>query len=417
MKIAIIGSGISALTCAHLLSEQHQVEVFEKNHYIGGHTNTVSVEVEGKTHRVDTGFIVFNDRTYPNFLKLLDRIGFRPKASEMSFSCRNELTGLEYNGHNLNTLFSQRKNIFSPKFYKLISEIVRFNNQSKALHSSNQAKPLTLGDLINDYDFSEHFSEHYILPMVAAIWSCSLEDAAKFPIDFFLNFFSHHGLLNINDRPQWFVLEGGSSSYINDLTAPFADNIHLNTGVLAITRHENGVTVTTEHGSQEFDEVVLACHSDQALALLSDKTEDEQTLLSKMKYQSNVVQLHQDESLMPKHKLSWASWNFLLEDKAERSTDPALVSYYMNRLQGFKDAPDFFVTLNGAHKVDKDKVLREFIYEHPVMDEDMINTQKQRQLICGKNHTHFAGAYWYNGFHEDGVKSALDVCKRFGISL
>jgi predicted NAD/FAD-binding protein len=377
---------------------------------------------------IDTGFIVFNDRTYPNFKKLLAEIGQEFQDSEMSFSVRNTGSGMEYNGHDLNTLFAQRRNIFSPKFYGLVSEIVRFNKLAHKFYEekneSTSQQLQTLGDCLDQHDFSERFRTHYILPMVAAIWSCSMNDATAFPLKFFLQFFFHHGLINIVDRPQWHVLKGGSSSYIPALTEPFISRLHLNTPIQSIkrdaTKKTGGVEITHKNGTDTFDKVIIACHSDQAIKLLSDPNEQESSILGRMKYSPNDVVLHSDDSIMPKRKLAWASWNFRLDDVEQQLNSPALVSYYMNRLQGLPEnktdnTPDFFVTLNGSQYIDDSKVHQRFEYDHPVMDADMISAQQERKLVHGQQHTYFAGAYWYNGFHEDGVRSAVDVVKSLGV--
>lgn len=414
MKIAVIGSGISGLTSAHLLSDKHEVTLFESNRYLGGHTNTVTVKCRGTNYRLDTGFIVFNDRTYPLFNRLLAKIGQPFQPSEMSFSVRNLASGLEYNGHNLDTLFAQRRNLLSLSFYRLISEILRFNKQTRGLYENNRMPLSSLGEFLRQENYSDDFCHHYLLPMVAAIWSCSLRDSLAFPVRFFVNFFYHHGLLDIANRPQWSVIQGGSSSYIPALTAPFASRIHLDTPVERVSRSEEGVTIVSALGEQEFDYVVLACHSDQALRLLADPSELETAILSRMSYQPNEVVLHQDVSLMPKNRRAWASWNFSLQNP-QQLNEPALVTYYMNRLQGLTDAPDFFVTLNGTRYIDEKKILRRFVYDHPVMDQAMIHAQSQRDRINGKNRTLYCGAYWYNGFHEDGVRSAVEACEKLGV--
>lgn len=416
-RVAIIGSGISGLTAAHLLSLKYEVDVFEANDYIGGHTHTVPVDIDGKTWNIDTGFIVFNDRTYPNFEKLLERIGVEGQPTEMSFSVKNLETGLEYNGHNLDTLFAQRSNLLSPRFYGLVTEILRFNKLTTHMYDQGIHSDISLGEFLSSNHFDSFFNDHYILPMVAAIWSCSLNDALAFPLRFFINFFYHHGLLKVTNRPQWYVIKGGSSSYIPSLTKDFSDRIHLKTPVHGIRRMENQVVINSALGEQSYDHVILACHSDQARSLLSDITSDEEAILSGMKYQNNDVILHRDIDILPKRKRAWASWNFALIELENQRHKPALVSYYMNRLQGLENAPDFVVTLNGREFIDEKKILRSFNYTHPVMDADMIASQQSRDKICGIDRTHFCGAYWYNGFHEDGVRSALDVCKRFGVEL
>ena len=420
-NIAIIGSGISGLTSAYLLSQKHQVTVFEKNNYIGGHTATVDIDYHQTSYQLDTGFIVFNDKTYPNFLKLLAQIGVEKQATEMSFSVHNCQTGLEYNGHNLDSLFAQRRNIFRPKFWRLLREIVRFNKVCKqAFADNNFSENLTLGDFLKQQDFSDFFAEHYILPMGAAIWSSSLSQMQAFQFQFFVRFFHHHGLLNITDRPQWYVIPNGSRSYIQPLIKRFEQNIKLNSDIEKVTRKNNKVQLYFKGSEvnvpiiEEFDELVFACHSDQALALLADATTQEQAILSAMPYSLNDVVLHTDISLLPKRKKAWASWNYQLSDDRDR---PASVTYNMNILQGLKDAPTFCVTLNQNEQIAKDKILRKFQYAHPVFSLASFAAQQRRAEICGQRHTHFTGAYWYNGFHEDGVRSAVDVGKRFMCQL
>lgn len=410
-KIAIIGSGIAGLTSAYLLSKKHQVTVYEKNDYIGGHTATVDVSLDGQQYAVDTGFIVFNDKTYPNFLALLAKLGIERQESEMSFSVNNVKTGLQYNGHDLNTLFAQRKNLLSPRFWGLIREILRFNRLChEAADSQNIDEQRTLGEFLKAHDFSWFFKEHYILPMGAAIWSTSIKQMELFQFKFFIQFFHNHGLLNIADRPQWYVIPGGSREYIKPLTASFKDNIKLSSNISRIERSEDKACVYFADGTAEdFDEVVLACHSDEALALLSDASETEKEVLGDLRYAENEVVLHTDESLLPSNKRAWASWNYLLDNRPEQ---PAAVTYNMNILQSLKAPYTFCVTLNQTERIDPSKILRSFNYAHPVYDLKSQQARQRRSQICGHNRTHFAGAYWFNGFHEDGVKSALDVAKR-----
>ncbi|GGP61863.1 NAD(P)/FAD-dependent oxidoreductase [Shewanella saliphila] len=420
-NIAVIGTGISGLTCAHLLSRKHKVTVFEANDYIGGHTATVDVEVAGKSYAIDTGFIVFNDRTYPRFEKLMDQLKVKSMPTEMSFSVNNAISGLEYNGHNLWSLFAQRRNLFRPSFYKFLGEIVRFNNGCKAIYDADKYPNSTLGEYLDQNDFSAFFCEHYILPMGAAIWSSSIDDMRGFSLRFFIRFFQHHGLLNINDRPQWHVLEGGSRSYIPALTAPFKERIHLNSPVTGIKRSDDGVQVQVSNGEwQQFDDVVLTCHSDQALAMLTDPSQAETEIFAPMAYQNNEVVLHTDINVLPKRKAAWASWNYRLdgENELDITQRPASVTYNMNILQRLpKDAPTFCVTLNQTDLIDETKILRKFNYAHPVFNDASMKSQAKKSLINGKRHTYYAGAYWHNGFHEDGVRSAVDVCNLFGITL
>ena len=413
---AIVGSGISGLTAAYLLSKKHKVTVFEKNSHIGGHTATVDIEKSARSYAIDTGFIVFNDKTYPNFLALLSEIGIYKQATQMSFSVHNCKTGMEYNGHNVNTLFAQRRNIFKPKFWLLVKEILRFNKLCKAVfHKQNYQPGYSLGRFLSDNSFSDFFAEHYILPMGAAIWSSSLAQMEEFEFRFFVQFFHNHGLLNIADRPQWYVIPNGSRSYLAPLCQPFKDNIVLDAKISGVNRKDHKAELLFDDGrSQAFDEVILACHSDQALALLNDATNDEKNILSAMPYSTNSVVLHTDKALLPKREKAWASWNYQLSEDRSKA---ASVTYNMNILQGIDSEHTFCVTLNQKEAINPDAILREFTYHHPIFSAQSIMAQKQRKMICGINHTHFAGAYWHNGFHEDGVRSAVEVAKRFDCYL
>ncbi|UAB69297.1 NAD(P)/FAD-dependent oxidoreductase [Vibrio sp. SCSIO 43132] len=409
MKIAIIGSGISGLTCGYYLHQEHDVTIFEANDYIGGHTATIDVERKGRTYAVDTGFIVYNDRTYPNFISMMNEIGVTGTPTQMSFSVSNQSNGLEYNGHTLSTLFAQKRNFLNPKFYHFIYEILRFNKLAKKAVDENDWVEQTLGDFLQQNRFSHYFTDNYILPMGAAIWSSTLADMRAFPLQFFLNFFLNHGLLDITDRPQWYVINGGSKAYIDPLTKGFKDNIRLNSPVESVERRHGGVLIKSRHGMEHFDAVVFACHSDQALRLLSDPSEKEQSLLSDMQYQANEVVLHTDTRLLPEKRVAWASWNYLLsgEDGEEQSL-PSL-TYNMNILQHIESDETFCVSLNSSDKIDASKVIRQFTYHHPVFTKESHEAQKQKTSIDGLNSTWYCGAYWYNGFHEDGVRSAIEV--------
>jgi len=411
-RIAIIGTGVSGLTAAYLLSKKHQVSVFEKSSIIGGHTATVDVELAEQHYAIDTGFIVFNDKTYPNYLALLSEIGIGRQATEMSFSVHNCHTGLEYNGHNLDTLFAQRSNLFKPKFWLLVKEILRFNKLCKKVYEDNNyIDGMTLGKFLSANSFSDFFAEHYILPMGAAIWSSSLEQMEDFEFRFFVQFFHNHGLLNIADRPQWYVIPKGSRSYLAPLCEPFKDNIRLNADISGITRNKETVIVHFNNTpSEQFDEIVIACHSDEALSLLNDASEDETSVLSAMPYSENSVILHTDKTLLPNREKAWASWNYQLSNDRSKA---ASVTYNMNILQGLKSKHTFCVTLNQKEDINPATILGEFIYHHPIFSADSINAQKRRPLICGVNNTHFAGAYWHSGFHEDGVRSAVEIANKF----
>ncbi|RZF99228.1 FAD-dependent oxidoreductase [Pseudoalteromonas sp. CO348] len=415
-KIAIIGSGISGMTAAYLLSRQHDVKVFEKNDYIGGHTATIDVEYQGEKLAVDTGFIVFNDRTYPKFEKLLAEIGVSRKETEMSFSVHNSQSKFEYNGHSLRTLFAQKRNLLRPTFWRLLKDIVRFNGLCKSLYEKDDYRGVeTLGKLLQQHHFNAFFKLHYILPMGAAIWSTSIKEMLDFEAKFFVQFFFNHGLLDITNRPQWYVIPGGSREYIQPLVAEFKDNIVLNADIETVVRDESGVTIIFKDGSNEyFDKVVFACHSDQALALLNTPSSDEQAILGAIPYTANSVVLHTDTRLLPKRPLAWASWNYLLNEATDKA---AVVTYQMNILQGFDAKHQYCVTLNHDEGIAEDKVIRRFVYHHPVFNTTSIAAQKRKADIDGKHHSYFCGAYWFNGFHEDGVKSAVDVAEQLGISF
>ena len=414
-KIAIIGTGVSGLTCGHLLHKHYDVTLFEKNDYIGGHTATVDVGHSGINYAVDTGFIVFNDRTYPYFEKLLERIGVKRKPTQMSFSVHNEATGFEYNGHTFSSLFAQRRNIVRPKFWRLLYDIVRFNKLCKALHAKGHYTEQSLGQLLQQHRFNDFFKYHYILPMGAAIWSTSIKEMENVGVEFFVKFFFNHGLLDITNRPQWYVIPGGSREYIKPLIAGFADKIQLNTDIKSVTRDEQGATITFVDGQQAlFDKVIFACHSDQALALLGDACEQESKVLGAIPYTENSVVLHTDVSLLPDRKAAWASWNYLLNNNTDKA---AVVTYQMNILQGIDSDTQFCVTLNHLEGINQSKILREFTYHHPVFNQQSIAAQQLKSTVDGQNNTYFCGAYWYNGFHEDGVRSAVDVSKQLGVEF
>ena len=414
-RIAIIGSGISGLTTAYLLHKSHEITLFEANDYIGGHTHTVKVAQGEQSYDIDTGFIVCNDRNYPNFLKLMDKLNIAMQPTEMSFSVRNNPLGLEYNGHNLNTLFSQRRNLLRPKFYRLIRDILYFNKAAKKAIEEGVAENITLDTFVNQQSLSDIFKNNYLLPMAAAIWSCSMEQAGEFPLHFFLKFFLNHGLLDIKNRPQWYAVKGGSKAYIDPMTSGFKDRIRLSTPVNSVVRNDSCIEVNHATGKETFDQLVFACHSDQALDLLKNASIEEKAILGELLYQQNDVILHSDASLMPKKSLSWASWNFLAGE--QEHNDPTLVTYCMNILQGIASDQPFLVSLNARHKIDPEKIIGEYNYAHPVYSVAGMKAQSRRNEISGVGRIHYCGAYWYNGFHEDGVRSALDIGEKFGVSL
>lgn len=418
-RIAIIGSGISGLTCGHLLAPHFDIEVYESNDYIGGHTATVDVEVSGKNYAIDTGFIVFNDWTYPNFIALMDKLGVQRQPTEMSFSVKNPAQNIEYNGNTINSLFAQRRNLFRPRFFRIVCDILRFNKLCKQEFARKTAADIgdqTLGDFLQQHNFSEDFQTNYILPMCAAIWSMSLRDIRQFSLAFFLQFFTNHGLLNITNRPQWYTIVGGSREYIAPMTRDFHQRIHLNSQIERVERSGHQQQLVFASGHREgFDEVIFACHSNQALALMATPTQAQQEILAAIPYADNDVVLHTDVSLLPKRQLAWASWNYLLKQRQDDSA-PASLTYNMNILQRLEAEETFCVTLNNTADIDPDKILRRFTYAHPQFSLSSLKAQQRRADICGVDNLHFCGAYWYNGFHEDGVRSAIDVCKRLGVT-
>ena len=413
-QIAVVGSGISGLLCAHLLSRHHKVTVFEAEADIGGHTATREVVVAGKRYAIDTGFIVFNDRTYPNFIKLMSRLGVVSQPTQMGFSVSCQASGFEYSGTSLNGVFARRRNLVNPRHWRMLQEILRFNRECTRLHEvggidSNQ----TLGDFLRAGGYSEFFQRYYILPMVSAIWSSGLDTAAAMPLLFFIRFFHNHGLLTVTQQPQWYTIKGGSKTYLEPLTKTFKGSIHVNAPVQWVKRHGEGVTLyTAAHGQQHFDEVVFACHSDQALAILLDPTQDESDILSAIPYKMNDVCLHTDTRLLPGSKRAWASWNYLLLNGAD--VDAAALTYNMNILQRLESDITFCVSVNANAVINPDKVLGQYRYSHPVFTLASVAAQQRWAEISGKQHTHYCGAYWRNGFHEDGVVSALNVARMLG---
>ena len=411
-RIAVIGSGISGLACAYYLNrdtqQKHEVYVFEANQRIGGHTATVDVKVGGREYAIDTGFIVYNDWTYPNFIALLDELGVENQPTRMSFSVSDQRNGLEWAGSSLSTLFAQRRNLVSPRFLGMVRDILRFNKQSVAdLEQGRISADTTLGEYLKANRYGEAFIEQYLVPMGSAIWSADTDVMQGFPLQFFVRFFKNHGLLNIRNRPQWRTIKGGSREYLGPLTAGFKDNIHRDRAVKQVTRHGDHVVLGFENGSQQtFDQVVLACHSDQALAMLGDPTDTEREVLGAMRYQDNDVVLHTDTKLLPRDPKTWSAWNYLLNESEQR----AVLTYNMNILQNIEAPETFCVTLNHTDAINPRKILGRFSYAHPVFSLEQVAAQERWAEING-DRTWYAGAYWHNGFHEDGVRSALRVAE------
>lgn len=414
MKIAIIGAGVSGLTAAYRLSEAHDITLFEANDYLGGHTNTVDVELDGERHAIDTGFIVFNDRTYPKFIELLTELGVRSRPTSMSFSVRCDAENLEYNGSSLNGLFAQRRNLFRPGFYRMLADVLRFNREAPELVLSRPAADeTTVGEFLARHRYSREFSNHYLLPMGAAIWSCPLGAFANFPIRFIVEFYRNHGLLSLRHRPTWRVIEGGSRTYVASMARRFAGRVRLKSPIVRVARTDDSVVVTPKQGAAErFDHVVFGCHSDQALRMLADPSPDERAVLSEFPYGRNVAVLHTDPRVLPKRRRTWASWNYHLPGRPEDVTShSASVTYCMNILQHLRSRHVFNVTLNGDEQIDPEKVLRRIEYHHPIFTPRRAAAQARHRDLINVNRTSYCGAYWGNGFHEDGVVSALRVCE------
>lgn len=411
MNIAIIGSGIAGLTCAWRLAGHHQVTLFEAEPTVGGHTATVDVSTPQGTYAIDTGFIVYNDRTYPRFMGLLSELGISGQKTQMSFSVHNPQSGLEYNGHTLTSLFAQRRNLVNPAFWGLLRDIVRFNRLAKEALAGDVNENATLETFLEQHGFSAFFARHYILPMGAAIWSSSLQEMRRFPLPLFLRFFEHHGLLDVTHRPQWYVVPGGSREYVRAILTQLGDRLtlHLNAPVQQVIRHNGGVEIQLAQSNHSFDQVIFACHSSQALAMLAHPTPAESEVLGDIGWQHNEVVLHSDPRWLPVRERAWASWNYRL---SERDHASACVTYNMNILQGLPEgSPLFCVTLNPETPVDERYVWKRFVYEHPLFNPQSWRAQSRRGEINGHQRSWFCGAYWYNGFHEDGVRSALDVVK------
>lgn len=411
LKIAVVGSGISGMSAAWLLSKRHKVTVFEKETRVGGHSNTVMASVGdvGQTP-VDTGFIVYNELNYPNLTALFDHLNVTTVDSNMSFAASIGAGALEYAGDNLNTLFGQRRNILRPRFWLMLKDLVRFYKSAPTALDDPSTVDMSLGTYLLKHDYSNAFVEDHLLPMGAAIWSTTAEDMRAYPIRAFVRFFVSHGLLNLTDRPQWRTVKGGSRRYVEALTADYAADI-VHDGVTRISRGAEGVSITTATGRHEaFDDVVIASHADEALGLLEDADDLERALLGRWRYTENRAYLHTDATLMPKNKRVWSSWNFIEGDQ----DDQLCVTYWMNRLQPLESKTDLFVTLNPVHEPDPAKVLRTFDYTHPYFDVSALESQPELWRLQGRRNTWFCGSYFGYGFHEDGLQSGLAVAEQLG---
>lgn len=416
MRIAIIGTGISGNLAARLLSSQHEVVLFEAGDQPGGHAHTVNVTVDGRQVLADTGFMVFNHRTYPNFCRLLEILDVPSQPSDMSFSVSEPLADWEYQGSSLNGLFAQRSNLFRWSFYELLRDILRFNRAgTKAIEFNSLPEELTVGQFLDGLQLGPRFQSDYLLPMAAAIWSSSPQAIRCFPARFFIGFLDNHGLMQVNDRPQWRTILNGSQVYVSKLLEPLMDSVRLNCPVQEVQRTTEGVMVTSEQGQEQFDQVVLATHADTSLRLLADPSPEETSILGSFPYQTSQAVLHRDERLLPKRQRAWASWNYRIVDQADSC---AIVTYDLNRLQKLGLNRPLLLTLSGSQWIKPNSVISSMIYRHPAYTRDSIVAQRQHSRISGLQYrTHYCGAYWGYGFHEDGVNSALKVAKHFDLGL
>lgn len=414
-KIAVVGAGISGLATAWLLARRHAVTLYEANRYLGGHTNTVDVTVDGVSHPVDTGFLVFNDRTYPSLLRLFAHLGVESHPSEMSFSVRIGAGELEWAGTNLATVFAQPANLVSPRFLRMLRDLVRFNREATALAASGAPVPGTLGDFLDASGYGPELRGLYLLPMAACIWSTPSTQINRFPLATFLGFCHNHGLLAVTNRPQWRTVAGGGREYVRRLAAGLTD-VRLGVPVRRIRRDRDGVEVATDHGAQRFDEVVMATHTDQALALLEHPSTEERAVLKAIPYLPNRAVLHTDERLLPRRRRAWAAWNFH-SPRAEATDDPVSLSYLINRLQPLPFAKPVVVTLNPIEAPRDETVVASFDYHHPAFLEGSDEAKRRVTELQGRNRTWFAGAWTRHGFHEDGLASGIAVARRLGADV
>jgi uncharacterized protein len=403
MRIAVIGSGISGLSAAHRLTPKHQVTLFESASTLGGHTNTVDLTLDGISHPVDTGFLVFNERTYPNLIQLFETLEVRSATSEMSFSVSIGPHKREWAGSNLGSLFAQPSLALSPRFWLMLKDILRFNTAGTRIAALSIDHPATVGDFLSANRYSQAFKNDYLLPMAAAIWSCSTEQILKFPMATFTRFCHNHGLMQITNRPQWRTVAGGARQYVQKIKQTLQD-VRVETPVLEVKRIGGGVQIRSPLSTEQFDAVVMACHSNQSLQLLTDASLTERSVLQRVKYQPNRAVLHTDKTQMPKRPRAWAAWNYLSDGSANPSVS---VTYWLNRLQPLPFRRPVFVTLNPLAKIDPAQVIQEFDYEHPLLDAAAIQAQRDLHEIQGQNHVWFAGAWTGYGFHEDGLRSGI----------
>lgn len=410
-KLAIIGTGIAGMGCGHLLHKKYDLTIFEQDNYIGGHTNTVSVDEDGQPVYMDTGFMVFNFETYPNLCNLFKEINAPIKKTDMSFSVQHTQTGLEYCGSGLNGLFAQRKNIFNIKYIKMLTQITRFNKESIKVLDNPKFENYSLAEYIKENNYGDDMLWKYLIPMSSAVWSTPMDEMLDFPIVTLVRFFKNHGFLGLNTQHQWYTLENGSQSYRKLLIEPFKDRIQINNGAVKVKTEGGKAIVTTQDGkTHTFDKVIFASHADQTLKLLENPTADEKRLLSPFKYQKNIATVHTDESIMPKTRLTWSSWNYRIENK--NGIQAPTTIYWMNSLQGVSKKKNYFVSINAIPgTVAKNKIIKEIDYEHPLFDVSTMQAQKELHKLNETGPLYYCGSYFKYGFHEDAYASAVNLCK------
>ncbi len=427
MRIAIIGSGISGLACSHVLGPHHDVTLYERATRLGGHANTVDVDdPEAGKLAIDTGFIVHNDRNYPNLVRLFDELGVEVQDTDMSFGVTRRAIGgddrtFTYRATSATTLFADRRNLVDPVMWRMLADIVRFYRAGRRLLAEAERHPdrvdpdRSLDQFLADGRYSRSFIDLHLIPMGSSVWSADPTTFGRFPVISLLRFLDNHGLLSVGDRPQWRTLVGGSRTYVDAIADRFDGEIRLGSEVVGVRRDDDGVVVRTEDGTEQFDRVILACHSDQALLLLDDPTPEEKEILGAIRYQPNVATLHTDTSLLSPVRGAWSAWNYECPQPGTDPTDRSTLTYDMTDLQRLPGARRYLVSLNSDHRIDPESVLASFTYAHPVFDGPAIEAQRRFDEIDGVDRTHFCGAYWSYGFHEDGMASALRVCERLGV--
>lgn len=411
MRIAVVGSGIAGMATAWQLAREHSVVLFEADSRLGGHTHTHTVEREGRSFQVDSGFIVHNPENYPLLTAMFRELGVETQPTTMSFSVHSERTGLEYNAGTLNGLFCQRRNLLRPRFYRMVADILRFYREAPALLEGDAQGP-ALGDYLREHRYSPMFIDEHLIPMASALWSSPSDRVLQFPARYLAQFMANHHMLSAGARPTWRVVKGGSSAYIRALESRWRVEARLSSAVQSVRRVEGGVEITTPHYAETFDQAVLACHSDQALKLLDQPSEREREVLGAIRYQPNETVLHTDARLLPKNPRAWAAWNAHIP--ASPSAD-CTVSYCMNLLQGLTSREPFVVTLNRTAAIDPGKVIARMRYAHPEYTHASVAAQARRDEINGVDRIWYAGAYWGWGFHEDGIRSAIDVVRALGV--